>query len=250
MGYSMVFYSLNGLFQEKFLENKINYLDIFKLVRYFYPKVEPVFGFTKRDKYTKVIDLNCSLDYIFANFRKNTRYEIKRAKKEGIRFEIEDNIEVFFKYYNEFANSKNYELLLFKTLQKYKQHIFITKALKGKKILSMHAYILGKDRVILLYSASLFRTSEDKKYRNLVGYANRFLHFEDICYFKKHQYHLYDFGGYAMSKCNDELQDINYFKDSFGGELLYERIYTSYMLNCFLFLKKIVMVLGFHLKKV
>jgi len=61
----------------------------------------------------------------------------------------------------------------------------------------------------------------------VVGRANRFLHYEDIRYFKEHGYETYDLGGYAKDTQDPKLQGINVFKESFGGTIVEQYNYYS-----------------------
>jgi lipid II:glycine glycyltransferase (peptidoglycan interpeptide bridge formation enzyme) len=90
-----------------------------------------------------------------------------------------------------------------------------------------HSYVTTCGRARLLHSASLFRESDDSAYRNLVGRANRLLHWDDICYFKNEGCRTYDLGGISMDKSNMETQAINKFKESFGAAVIKE--YKSYV---------------------
>jgi len=71
----------------------------------------------------------------------------------------------------------------------------------------------------------------------MVGMANRFLHFENIKYFKENGYKEYDFGGYAYNTQDKHLQNINAFKAAFGE---YYLNYYSYPLYISLKIKKLL----------
>ena len=245
----MTFLGLKGLFREIFFADKVKYIDIVQLTRYYYPETKPKFGFIKQEAYTAYIDISGNSEEFFSKFKKNTRYEINRAKREGVLYEIIDDIDVFFKYYNDFARSKNLELLRYDTLLKYKNHIIISQAIKGDEILSMHVHLVNNDIAMLLYSASQFRNLTDNKARNLVGYANRFLHYEDMLYFKSRGCKTYDFGGYSYGTENEVEQRINQFKDSFNCIPIERGIYTSYMLTVFLLFKSLLQKFGMKMEK-
>jgi len=236
----MIFLSLRGLMKEIFFSKKISYFDIFKLTRYYYPHKKLIFGFSREEVYTAYIDISINENTFFSNFKKNTKYEINRAKREGIIFEEEKNIKLFYNYYNEFAATKQLEFIKYKTLLKYKDYFIITKAVKDKLILSMHLHIYNDDIAILLYSASQFRNIKDKKIKNLIGYSNRFLHFEDMLYFKNIGCIYYDFGGYAYNTDDKSKQNINQFKDSFSCIPKKRYIYTSWLLYSLIFIKNIL----------
>ena len=245
----MIFLSLKGFFKEIFFAETILYFDIFRLTRYYYPRKNPLIGFVKQKVYTAYIDISIDSKIFFSNFKKNTRYEINRAKREGIVFEVEEDLELFYNYYNEFAKSKNLELLRFETLLKYKESMIITKAIKDNSILSMHVHLYNKELAILLYSASQFRNIEDNRTRNLIGYANRFLHFEEMLYFKKMGCSIYDFGGYAYKTEDKIAKRINQFKDSFACIPKRRYIFTSWTLSGLVFLKSIINRVGLKTKK-
>jgi len=69
--------------------------------------------------------------------------------------------------------------------------------------------------VRLLHSASLYRLEEDDaEGRNLIGIANRYLHFEEMKYYKSLGKKIYDWGGAGMQ---EDVVHITEFKKSFGG---------------------------------
>jgi hypothetical protein len=96
----------------------------------------------------------------------------------------------------------------------------------SSEVLAMHCYItdLQTGRARLLTSALTIDTHHDKK---TLGRANRFLHDQDIEYFFKLGFKIYDLGGYAKDTNVEVLRGINSFKDSFGGELIEESTYRS-----------------------
>ncbi|MBI4843147.1 MAG: hypothetical protein HY809_02330 [Nitrospirae bacterium] len=191
------------------------------------------FGFKRETVFTKLIDLTASSEEILSQCGKNNKYKIKRAEKEGIRFEIENDPHAFTNYYRLFAKSKSSVKEILEMgidyIDLYKGYITITKAAAGNEVLAMHSYVADREggRVRLLHAASLFRDEDDSQKRSLIGRANRFLHFQDMLYFKDNGFRIYDMGGYAYNSDNPELQKINEFKDSFGGKLIEESIYVS-----------------------
>jgi lipid II:glycine glycyltransferase (peptidoglycan interpeptide bridge formation enzyme) len=78
-----------------------------------------------------------------------------------------------------------------------------------------------------MYSASLFRESNDGAFRNLIGRANRLLHWDDILFFKNKKYLIYDVGGISIDTTDKEKQAINKFKSCFGGDMVKE--YKSFI---------------------
>lgn len=179
--------------------------------------------------HTLLIDLNQNEDTIFENFEKNTRYEINRAKKKDqisiLNIDPEKNASLFFDIYDQFAETKNLPFLDKKEInQLIKKKMFIIRmAYSNDEIpLVCHTYIIANGRARLSHSVSLFRDEEAHVDKNLVGRANRFLHWEDILYFKNTGFKTYDLGGIDTNENNTETQSINKFKQSFGGQIVQE----------------------------
>ena len=78
-----------------------------------------------------------------------------------------------------------------------------------------HTHLFDQDVARLLHSASLYREAEKDNSRNLVGMANRYLHFEEMKYFKQQGIRSYDWGGAGKG---EDVLSITEFKESFGGE--------------------------------
>lgn len=184
-------------------------------------------GFSEKF-YTLCIDLTESEETIFSHFEKNTKYEINRAtQKDNVTIEtLNSKIDkqLFYDFYSDFARTKNLmPIAVLETDLLIENDMFTIRAAvcNGDKIV-FHSYVTANNRARLMHSASLFRNSSDTGYRNLVGRANRLLHWDDIRYFKNKGYLIYDLGGIDMNKSNKETQAINAFKESFGGRIVKE----------------------------
>ena len=57
--------------------------------------------------------------------------------------------------------------------------------------------------------------------RNLIGRANRLLHWNEIIFFKNASCKVYDFGGLSNS-ADTKLVHIDEFKKGFGGKIVVE----------------------------
>lgn len=170
------------------------------------------------------IRLDADESAIFDGFEKNTKYEINRAAtKDGIsvkELKFPEERTEFYSLYNSFADQKGIprigeaetDLLIeagrFKARAAY--------SAEGE-LLVIHTYITGNGRARLAHSISFFRDSSDNAKRNLIGRANRFLHWEDIRHFKSEFYSVYDLGGIDTDSANRETMSINRFKECFGG---------------------------------
>jgi hypothetical protein len=157
---------------------------------------------------------------------------VRRAQKEGLAFSVLDNPDVFLQFYNGFAATKDMEAMDAKILRAYWPHLAVTQMTNAAEVLVMHCYIMDKGigRGTLWHSASQFRGADGEdaqQRRNLIGRANRLLHFRDMTWLRDQGFKTYDFGGYAANTTDPALQHINEFKDSFGGELVEESNYAS-----------------------
>ncbi len=178
---------------------------------------------------TLITDLTESEEDIKKHFAKNCKYEVNRASREEIEVCILQNQEItdkviadFCDFFIEFWASKGVNYTnrdkLEKELQEYRNaEAFAVgyAVVKGEKSV-YHTYILDDTCVRLLHSASLYRLSdeEDGKLRALIGMANRYLHYEEMKYFKEQGKMEYDWGGAGKE---EEVQAITKFKKSFGG---------------------------------
>ncbi|MBI3874889.1 MAG: hypothetical protein HY300_02775, partial [Verrucomicrobia bacterium] len=181
-------------------------------------------GFKREAKHTKLISLLKSEDDIFAGFSKNTKHKIKRALNEGMTFGIEGDPAVMERAFNEFAAAKNLPLMDAKVLRTYWPKMICTKLTHEGELLVIHAYLHDPEvkRACEQYSASLFRSTDDPQRQNMIGRANRLLHYLDMLYLKERGVEAYDLGGYALNTTDPDLMEINEFKDGFGGQLVEE----------------------------
>ena len=191
----------------------------------------PCLGYKRIPKYTKLIDISSS-DYS-SQFEKNTNYEIRRASKEDVRCEFSSLISDFVTFYNIFSASKGLDSKVSEMeLNSYGDALVITNARnKEDDILVFHSYIVDRQikRARLLHSASKIYSKEEVLIdKAFIGRVNRFLHSEDMIYFKNEGFATYDFGGYAFETSDTALKGINKFKDNFGGILVEESIYEAY----------------------
>lgn len=202
------------------------------IIRYKFVTEKTQRGASFEELYTILIDLSKDDKELLSLLRKNTRYEINRAKeKDNIKCvtffekneEDKEKIAKYMDFYNAFAMSKNRSPIKFSDLKQFYDNktICIRYAAKEddeSEILTMHAYIISDNTARLHQSSSLFRSHGDSEYRNLVARANRLLHWDDILYFKNNGTDVYDLGGWYGGQILKEQLSINQFKESFGGE--------------------------------
>jgi hypothetical protein len=191
----------------------------------FSQSAKPLPGFI--DCLTKIIDLSKATSANYNDLSSNTRYKIKRALREGIvpRFNPTPNeadIEIFSSHYDKFASQKGLPLCnryKLKLLNSLAALILTTAHNSHGELLVTHAYIADRDskRLRLLYSASLFRGINDTEERNLIGRANRLLHWFEIESAPNFGYLHYDLGGFPTNTKNPDKSAIARFKGEFGG---------------------------------
>lgn len=210
----------------------------FDLVKYhFCNQASNIDGFSSSTTFTSVIDLNQDLNAIWNNFdRKSTRYCIKKANQEGIKFKINKDYKEFYDIYKNFLVTKNLSSL-FKT-----NYISLDSMMKfgtlftsyfNDELLGGHLYLEDENNIILWISASN-RLDVGKKKAAVIGNGNRLLHWEAIKYAKQKGLNKFDWGGIwsdIETQSDRDKYSINSFKLSFGGikeiRYNYDKIYSK-----------------------
>lgn len=184
---------------------------------------EAVTGVRCETFHTLLVDLTLPPEALLAAIHKDTRYDIRRAEKDGLAAEHLGRpiqvMEAFLTFYNTFAQQKHLPLLDPVFLQRIAEanQLTLTRIMREGETLVWHAYYCASGRARLLYSASLFRDM-DSRQRQLVGRANRYLHWRDMLAFSEAGFQTYDLGGWAPPETGDaEKLRINQFKEEFGG---------------------------------
>ena len=166
-------------------------------------------------------------DDILMKCDSGTRYEIRRAKRDGIKcYQYKGNeidyemITQFEDCYSEMHKQKGiaHESVI-NNITHLNEHgnIIISFAVNNMEKVVYHVYLADDSKVRLLYSASTYRNIINSETRNSVGRANRLLHYEDMIYFRNNGFEEYDFGGVSLNK---ETHGIDEFKMGFGGRLV------------------------------
>jgi lipid II:glycine glycyltransferase (peptidoglycan interpeptide bridge formation enzyme) len=188
-----------------------------------------------KEGYTLVIDLCRDEQALFDEMDKGTRYEVRRSlSKDNLVYKYNNecsdlDVKMFCEYYDTFAASKNLRPVFRPRLEllAHDKRLVLTSSLgQDTSVIVWHAYFLCGTRVVLLYSASLFRQTDDSSLRQLIGRANRFTHWNDIVTSKRNGCLLYDMGGIDMTNKTDETQRIAVFKKGFGGSIVTNYNYT------------------------
>ena len=208
---------------------------------------EPLKGAINIEAWTLLTDLTGTDSDLMALWDIDTGKQVRRAEREGILVEQYDcrhsNILNYFStFYHNFAESKSeakdileisVKLCMLKRIANSGM-LKVTKAVgRNGEPLVCRVYIAADGRVRGLHSASLFRKTQSSEHRHYVGRANRYLHVQNILYFKHQGYSKYDMGGWYSGKDNESLLRVNRFKEAFGGRVVceYDSIYGSTLLG-------------------
>jgi len=176
---------------------------------------------------TLLVDLGQSEATLEQNVQKSSFAKIRRARdRDGLTVVSIDhpsavNLDDFIAFYDRFAESKGLGGMSRSLLSSYLDAgllVFRKVVLaETSRDLVWHSYIVEKGRARLFHSASDYRNSEDSGFRNLVGRANRFLHWDDMLHFKTAGIKTYDLGGWYAGDTDQDKMAINVFKKEFGG---------------------------------
>lgn len=174
---------------------------------------------------TLITDLTQTKESIFQKINKNYRYEIRRCEKENIVVknynskEILKNSDIFEKFitvYNDMYKSKGLKTTFNKELMKayiMADMVVFSAAFFDNEPLVFHSYIVGDETTRFFYSASPFRSN--KYDASLIGRMNKYLHWNDLLYFKDIGVQKYDWGGIGKSLA---VSGISQFKMKFSGD--------------------------------
>jgi len=212
------------------------------ILRYHYVRSLPSRCASPERLYTILIDLSREEDALLSELDKTTKYQAMRAKdRDDVRAETYialgekngEKLDHYIAFFNEFAKSKDRDLIRRADLEPfYDAGTLCVRSVidnKNDTTLSMHCNIVSDGKARLHQSSSHFRGSDDADFRSLVGRANRFLHWDDILYFKGLGISFYDFGGWYGGTEKQEKLAINKFKEGFGGTKTDE---FSYLVPC------------------
>lgn len=186
-------------------------------------------GFTCYDFPTLVLDLTQDLDALWGNIRKSFRNEINRAQREGIKVNINENFDEFYEITKSFRRKKG---LAGKGVDPefMKRYGTLFTAELNHEILFGIFWLEDDSNIRGLITASK-RLDAVREKAVMIGYANRLMWWESIKYAKAKGIKEFDFGGYYTGENkNDPRNNINVFKEGFGGQLVthynYYKIYS------------------------
>lgn len=181
-------------------------------------------------QYTLINDLQLSEEELYKKIGKTCRYEIRRAEKEGCDAIIMTShnlkcslsvIDHFRDTYNDMFGSKGLshyvfnESLILSGIDADCVVISFCSMPNDERLKVYHAYLCDSSNAVLIYSASPLWGEDEKDKTNCIGRMNKFLHWEDIKWFKAQGFDRYEWGGINSL---DSPNGIARFKMEFGGE--------------------------------
>ena len=200
-------------------------IDLLRIVAAFSPPSER----GARKRHTLVIDLDDDEDRLLEQMSKDTRSKIRRAMQKDpleVTSAAEPSaaqVEEFADFYDRFAAAQSVAPAFRPRLHALAGggNLVLSGAVgEDGEVLVRHAYVAARGRGYMLYSGSVLAESEDSGARNLIGRANRYLHWSDIRLFKERGFGLYDFGGLDVEERSPKTAGIARFKRGFGGRVL------------------------------
>lgn len=187
--------------------------------------------------YTLVSDISVPSREFSSKFKSKVRNEIRRAMKEGVTVDfllsekiidsgvINDfNAAYIAMYKDKGQQIKRIDKRLYGIAKAGKLAIGVAYLPDGE-VGAYHSYIMGDGIARLLHSVSVFREEPNK--RKMIGWANRLLHFEDMCVLSDTGIKIYDWGGVSRDK---KMINITRFKEEFGGKekIIYYGVYAGF----------------------
>ena len=172
-------------------------------------------------EHTVILDLTKSEDELLANMRRQTRYEVRRAEKQGIKVK-KDNSEAIFKEFHkiqsETAKRQGFIPPNLKTLLAEKEafgsniNIYVAETTEGKKIAYGMMICSGKE-------ADYYEAASTELNRKMPGaYA---LLWQAVRDFKAESYERFNLWGIAPAgQPNHRYAGVTTFKTGFGGSVV------------------------------
>ena len=173
--------------------------------------------------WTACLDLSSSEADLFQGMSKNFRYEINRAAtRDKLQCTVDvapdgEGIRNAVRFYDAFARAKGLSPANHAKLNVLNErgHLMLARVASADgDPLAMHCYITDGHRARLYYSATSPRQEAAGDSRQLLGRANKLLHWHTIKIMKDAGIACYDFGGISKS---DSLKGIDDFKLQFGA---------------------------------
>ena len=152
---------------------------------------------------------------------KGNRSKLRRAKKEPYIVIIKDKptdeeLKEFQQFYNKFVKLKktnritSIQMRRLKVLRNKNVLVFTKLQNTNGEALCYQIRLIDKDLVLSLYGCTAVWIQNRPNLKQQIRYANRYLLWENMLYFKKRGYKTYDYGGIT------KIDEINKIKEDFG----------------------------------
>ncbi len=178
------------------------------------------------DAHALAIDLARQEDQLFDDISADTRRKIRRAldtDESGTTMHVAPSADVMAEFcdaYDRFAPARNlgpiFRPRLYALAASGNLMLSAAHSREGS-VLVWHAYAATRARAHLLYSASVLPEAERADDRNVIGRANRLLHWDDIRSARAQGLEVLDLGGVDVTGRSEETTRIARFKLNFGG---------------------------------
>jgi hypothetical protein len=195
----------------------------------YFQRSTPVSDARSTDFYTLHLDLTQAPETLFSGFSKTCRYEVRRGERDDLKKEAwmsacGERVDEFIAFFDRFASGKGLPPAPEERLHTLAEAgvLDLSTVSRDDDPLVWHAYLRAGNRARLLHSASLFREHNDTGTRNMIGRANRYLHWHDLLRYRDAGVPLFDFGGWYSGRDDEALLKINVFKEAFGGRVVPE----------------------------
>lgn len=182
--------------------------------------------------YTIQIDLTQPREALLASMHRNTTRAIKQVEKEGVytcdfnTAPTAEEVDEFVLLHNSAPRAPGQKLMDWPRVKAmHAAGLLHLNRITGPDgiILIRHAVLVHQqsDIVQVFAHASNLQSAHDSNEANTIGKVHRFLYFQEFLYYKERGFQAYDLNGwYAGTEDGKRLQ-INKFKESFGGRILY-----------------------------
>jgi hypothetical protein len=203
----------------------------------YYMNADRPVGDEREEYWTILNELTPTEEDLLAAFERSTRYQIRLAeRKDDLKYDFFENPEsatlaAFLRDYDEMATFKSIRPIERDRVFAFREHGLLALSRVSEASgtpLVWHAYRCNRERVVLIFTVSMWFRSKDAEAKNRVGRANRYGHWQDMRRFKQQGVRLYDLGGWYHKADDEEKLRINRFKEGFGGQVQQNYLCVAY----------------------
>lgn len=205
--------------QESWFDGTITLRDLLSFKVVYHLKSDRKMFAIREITHTLELDLQQEKEKIFSNFSKANRQQVRKAEEEGITIEINNDIDTFVDFFNDFAAKKDTYATSRERIIEKKDYLVLSFARFESKIIAAQSFLVDKDKKIVRHYQTANKRFDDNVNKNFVGQANKYLLVNNLLRFKEEGYKIFDFGGFVPDTKDESLMGINNYKLKFGGEI-------------------------------